>query len=92
MRNCDTHIFNDISKSGIEAILKGLSGNGSLVTGTNPWDVDTRQHGVRLRGNWLEEASQLTITVLDADWYGPKKKIWDRIQCLILLVREKTRV
>jgi hypothetical protein len=90
VRNCGERIFEDINRSRLDAILKGLIDHGSLVTGTNPWDVDTRNHGVRLRGAWNEHASRLTITVMDADWYVPQKKIWESIASLMQLVPEET--
>jgi hypothetical protein len=89
MGNCGTRVFENITKSRIEAILKGLIDHGSVVTGINPWDVDTRNHGVRLRGDWVEEASKLTITIIDADWYVPGKIIWENIESLIALVQEE---
>jgi hypothetical protein len=88
MRNCGTRTFENINKSSVEAILKGLIDHGSIVTGINPWDVDTRNHGVRLRGDWIEEASKLTITITDADWYVPGKTIWENIESLIRLVQQ----
>lgn len=78
-----TRTFENIDKTRIDAILKGLSDNGSRVTGTNPWDVETRSHGVRLRGEWNEEASILTIAITDSDWYVPRKKIWENIESLM---------
>ena len=89
MRNCGTRTFESIDKSRVDAILKGLTDNGSLVTGTNPWDVDTRNHGVRLQGVWNEDASILTITVTDADWYVPQTKIWENIESLMQNVQDK---
>ena len=80
--------FEDINKSRIDAILKGLIDHGSLVTGTNPWDVDTRNHGVLLRGEWNEETLQLSITVTDAYWYVPREKIWENIESLMRFVQE----
>lgn len=88
MRNCGTRIFENIDKSRVETILKGLIDHGSVVTGINPWDVDTRNHGVRLRGDWIEEASKLMITITDADWYVPEKMIWENIESLIQLVQK----
>jgi len=88
MRNCGTRIFENITKSRIEAILKGLIDHGSVVTGNNPWDVDTGNHGVHLRGDWIEETSKLTITITDADWYVPGTMIWENIESLIQLVQE----
>ncbi len=88
MRNRGERTFENIDKSRIEAILKGLIDHGSLVTGMNPWDVDTRNHGVLLRGEWNEESSKLTITVMDADWYVSRGKIWENIESLMRIVQE----
>jgi hypothetical protein len=88
VRTWGMRTFEDINKSRVDAILKGLIDHGSLVNGINPWDVDTRNHGVLLRGEWNEETSQLTVTVTDANWYVPREKIWENIESLMLIVRE----
>ncbi len=88
MRTCGKRTFENIDKSGIDAILKGLIDHGSRVTGINPWDVDTGDHGVQLRGEWNEESSKLTITVTDAAWYVPQGKIWENIETLMRTVQE----
>jgi hypothetical protein len=88
MRNCGKRTFENIDKSRIDAILKGLIDHGSHITGINPWDVDTRDHGVLLRGEWNEESSKLTITVTDAAWYVPRGKIWENIESLMQTVQE----
>ncbi len=88
MRNCGKRTFENIDKSGVDAILKGLIDHGSRVTGINPWDVDTGNHGVLLRGEWNEESSKLTITVTDAAWYVPQGKIWENIEALMRTVQE----
>lgn len=88
MQNSGMRIFENIDKSRIDAILKGLIDHGSVVTGINPWDVDTRNHGVRLRGEWVEDASQLVVTITHAAWYVPRETIWENIETLIRLVRE----
>ncbi|HET7317836.1 MAG TPA: hypothetical protein VFK23_01750 [Nitrospirota bacterium] len=89
MQHSRTRTFEKIDKTRIDAILKGLIDNGSRVTGTNPWDVETRSHGVRLRGEWNEEASMLTIAIVDADWYVPRKKIWENIESLMRIVEQR---
>lgn len=86
MLHSSTRAFENIDKTRIDSILKGLIDNGSLVSGTNPWDVDTHSHGVRLRGEWNEHASMLTIAIVHADWYVPRKKIWEKIEALMRIV------
>jgi hypothetical protein len=89
MRDCGSRIFENINRSRVDSILKGLTDHGSIVTGTNPWEVDTRNHGVRLRGAWNEAALQLSITVTDADWYVPSTKILKNIESLMLIVQDE---
>jgi hypothetical protein len=78
-----TRIFENVDRSRVGVILKGLADNGSMVSGNNPWDVDTRKHGVCLRGEWNEETAKLAITITAADWYVPHGKIWESIYSLI---------
>jgi len=78
--------FEQIDRARVDAILKGLTDNGAIVTGTNPWDVDTRKHGVCLRGEWDEETSKLAITITAADWYVPHQSIWENIESLMRVV------
>ena len=88
MRNYGSRIYDDIDKTKVNAILKALIDHGSVVLGSNPWNVDTRKHGVLLLGEWDEEASRLSITVTDADWYVPQEKIWENIDSLMQAVHK----
>jgi hypothetical protein len=86
VRNCGTHTYDNIDRPKVDAILRALIDHGSRVHGENPWDVDTRKHGVLLRGEWNEASSVLNITVTDADWYVPRDKIWENIDSLMQVV------
>jgi hypothetical protein len=88
MRNYGMRTFNNINKSRVDAILKALRDHGALVAGNNPWHVDTQNHGVLLRGTWNHETSELSITVIDADWYVPQAKIWENIESLMRIAQE----
>ncbi len=88
MQHDSSRTFDNIDRVRVDAILKGLIDHGSMVEGTNPWEVDTRTHGVLLRGAWDEGTSKLTITVTGADWYVPRHKIWDSIESLIRTVQQ----
>ena len=88
MRNFGMRTFDNINKSRVDAILKALRDHGALVTGNNPWHVDTRHHGVLLQGTWNDETSELSITVIDADWYVPQTKIWENIESLMQIAHE----
>ncbi len=88
MRNCGNHIYDNIDRAKVDAILKALIDHGSLVRGDNPWNVDTGKHGVLLLGEWDELASKLKITVTDANWYVPSGKIWENIDSLMQAVHK----
>jgi hypothetical protein len=78
-----TRSYENINRTKVEAIIDALTTHGSVVTGSNPWSIDTRKHGVRLQGDWNEETSTLDITVTDADWYVPSKTLWENIDSLM---------
>jgi hypothetical protein len=83
MGECGTHYYDNISKQQVDAILKNLQNDGATITGDNPWDVETNQHGVKLRGIWTEASLQLSVTVTDKRFYVPCYKIWARIDELM---------
>lgn len=80
---CGTHTYPGITQAKIDAILEALRSNGSTVTGSNPWNVDTHNNGVKLQGSWNQGTSTLSIIVTDKNWYVPCSKIWDTIDPLI---------
>jgi UDP-glucose 6-dehydrogenase len=84
-----THSYDNISRAKVEAIINALTAHGSIVTGYNPWSIDTRKHGVRLQGDWNEETSTLDITVTHADWYVPGKTLWENIDSLMSRVQDE---
>ena len=88
MRDFGTHLYENIDRVKVDAILEVLTSHGSIVTGDNPWDVDTKKHGVKLQGAWDEPASTMAITVKDADWYVPSSKVWDNIDSLMRQVQD----
>jgi hypothetical protein len=88
VRNCGIRNYDNIDRAKVNVILKALIDHGSLVLGNNPWNVDTRKHGVLLQGIWDEEASMLSLTVTDADWYVPREKIWENIDSLMQAVHK----
>ena len=81
------HIYDNIDKAKVDAILRALTEHGSRVTGDNPWTVDTQKHGVMLKGEWDEAALSLTITVTDTPWYVPRKAVWENIDSLMRRVQ-----
>ena len=85
---CGAHHYGNIDRVKIEAIIEQLKKHGSTVTGDNPWDLDTHNNGVKLRGSWDKASSTLTIIVTHKNWYVPCSKIWDTIDPLIHHIQE----
>ncbi len=88
MKKWGTRTFENISENRLDTILNALAEHGSLVKGNNPWDVETKNHGVRLRGEWNRELSRLTITVMDANWYVTRNTVWENIESLMKIVQD----
>jgi hypothetical protein len=84
-----TRSYENINRAKMETIINTLTAHGSIMTGNNPWSIDTRKHGVRLQGDWNEQTSTLDITVTDADWYVPSKTLWENIDSLMGRVQEE---
>jgi hypothetical protein len=80
---CGEHHYANITQAKIDAIMDALKKNGATITGNNPWDVDTHNNGVKLRGTWNSANLTLSIIVTDKNWYVPCSKIWDTIDPLI---------
>jgi hypothetical protein len=80
--------YDNIGRSEIEMMLGALTSHGFTITGQNPWHVDTHQHGVRLKGEWDEDASTLALSVTDRNWYVTHAMVWDHIDSLMREIRK----
>ncbi|MBF0564420.1 MAG: hypothetical protein HQK89_04175 [Nitrospirae bacterium] len=69
MSDSTTHHYGNITKEKVDAIINGLKNNGCEVSGTNPWNVDTKHSGVKLRGEWNDKTLTLAITITDKAFY-----------------------
>jgi hypothetical protein len=76
---CGTQHYDAITRDKMDLILKALRDNGATISGDNPWHVDTRRSGVKLRGVFTESAARLSITVVDSSWYAPCSSVWNAI-------------
>lgn len=85
---CGAHHYGNIDQTKVDGIIGQLKKQGATVTGNNPWDVDTHNHGVKLRGSWDKATSTLTIIVTAKNWYVPCSKIWETIDPLIHHIQE----
>jgi len=87
MSDYSTHRYENIDRGKVDALLRALRQNGAAVSGDNPWEVDTHQSGVKLRGRLNEGASNLEVTVVDRDWYVPCSMVGRKIDELVHCAR-----
>lgn len=73
--NCGSRTYANVGDNTIQAILTALQQGGAVVTGDNPWDVDTRQHGVKLRGTWDPNSGMLVVEIVDSDFVAPCSRV-----------------
>lgn len=85
---CGVRNYPNINQARIDLMIAAMRNKGMTVTGSNPWDVDTKQHGVKLRGTWDAGAQVLSVIVTSKDWYVPCNKIWEAIDPLIPHIQE----
>lgn len=83
------HIYEDVDKTRITAIVRGLRDNGFEVEGSNPWTVDTKKHGVVLEGEWDATSSTLTITIKAKGFLISDTLVWDVVDPLIEMLQEE---
>ncbi|MEM9598882.1 MAG: hypothetical protein AAGD06_31735 [Acidobacteriota bacterium] len=87
---CGERRYGNIDKGRMDEILRDLKNHGATVVGSNPWDVDTHQHGVKLRGAWDPDSSHLTVTVTAKRIYVSCSRIWDLVDSLLRHIEGST--
>lgn len=80
---CGVHHYANITQEKIHAILEALKNDGAVISGSNPWTVDTHKHGVKLQGTWDDSGATLTVIVTNKNFVVPCSKIWETIDPLI---------
>lgn len=85
---CGVRTYPRVTERAKNTLLAKLRTEGMGVTGDNPWDIDTRQYGVRLRAVWDPKASVVKLIVrtgkgTDVDPFGlvqvTCEDIWKKI-------------
>jgi hypothetical protein len=67
----------------ISTMVHDLAAGGFRVSGNNPWDIDTRLHGIKIRAEWQERSSVLSMTITDRNWYVSHDDVWSAIDTLM---------
>ena len=77
------HLYTNINEQKIKLIMDTLQKSGADITGKNPWNVDTNNHGIRLLGNWNALSSTLSVEVTHKSFFVPCSKIWEFLDPMI---------
>lgn len=83
MGGCGTHSYRNISRDKIELALGALKRYGAAISGSNPWQVDTGYHGVKLAAKWDQRTQTIDLTVTDTDGVVPCSLIWSFLDNVI---------
>jgi hypothetical protein len=76
---CGARSYARVTEQIKDKLLAKLSAEGMAVTGENPWNIDTKQTGVKLRAFWDSKTSSLKLIVTSTG-LGWCSIIWDRIE------------
>jgi hypothetical protein len=80
---CDVHTYEGVTPVKVRALIAKLHTAGMAVTGDDPWDIDTHEHGVKLRAVWDLASFKLNLIVTTKDAGVPCFLIWSRIDAAV---------
>lgn len=77
---CDVRSYGGVTPVVRDALLAKLREEKMDVTGANPWDIDTHEHGVKLRAVWDPRTQVVKVIVTTGkNWLVTCDRIWERI-------------
>jgi len=76
---CGKRSYGPVTEQIKDKLLAKLRAEGMVVTGDNPWNIDTHQSGVKLRAGWDPKTSTLKL-IVKSTGLGWCSIIWDRIE------------
>jgi hypothetical protein len=78
-----THTYGNITQEKIDKMINAMQSKGYVVQGSNPWNVDTHSHGVKLSGSWDTTNQVLSVTIVSKNFYVTDNAVWNKIDPLI---------
>lgn len=77
---CGVKSYSRVTERLTNALLSKLNEEGMVVTGTNPWNIDTKMYGVKLRAVWDPSAQVLKLIVTTGKgFFVTCDAIWERV-------------
>jgi hypothetical protein len=83
MPGASSRNYAGIDHSKIDVMIRELREGGAIISGNNPWHINTRQYGVMLKAEWNEAASMLVVSITHSGWFVPRQKVWSLLDELI---------
>jgi hypothetical protein len=84
---CGVHVYEHVTSQKKDALIAKLHAEGMAVAGTNPWDIETHEHGVKLRAVWDPEVQVLRLIVTSGEggYAGlvTCDRIWEKIDPIV---------
>lgn len=81
---CGVKAYRRVTPQVRDKLIAKLHAEGMTVTGDNPWEIDTHEHGVKLRAVWDPTGDALTLIVTaGADGFAGAlvcDVVWGRIE------------
>ncbi len=74
--------YGPMSQTAISSLLARAQAAGLAVSGSNPWTIDTHEHGVKLSVSWDPASGTTIVSVTDKYPYVSNAQIWERIDAL----------
>lgn len=84
---CGVRSYPRVNERVKNALITRLRGAGMIVTGDNPWSIDTHEYDVKLRAVWNPKASVLKLIVTSGKggYFGlvTCEEIWKKIDPIL---------
>jgi hypothetical protein len=85
---CGERLYGDYDEARLNRLRERLIRAGMIVTGSNPYEIDTKQHGVALRSLWRAHDRTLLVIVTAKAWYATCAQVWEQVDSYVKPARE----
>lgn len=81
--DCGVRVFTGVDQPALDRIFQRLHDKGAEISGSNPWNVITHDHGVELHGTWDGGSNTLTLAVTDSALLAPCGAVWSALEDML---------
>lgn len=73
----DTKAYGPYQQATVTQLLSQLASTGMSVSGGNPYDIDTKSHGVKLRAQW--DGQYIHVTITGTGIFVSNSAVWGKL-------------